>query len=146
MTFLFFFLFQLFKCTDPAEEWLQAKLWFNLADSCYHMVVGRLMNHLILEGIYVSLRRNLAQSHPVYQLLAPHFRSFLAVNRKLKEWMLERGWIARNIQLTRKGIKQLLRRGFKQWRFDVQANVYAELESRGVGIWLDIIRECLYSG
>ncbi|VUZ39279.1 unnamed protein product [Hymenolepis diminuta] len=122
----------LFRCTDPAEEWLQAKLWFNLADSCYHMVVGRLLNHLILEGIYVSLRRNLAQSHPVYQLLAPHFRSFLAVNRKLKEWMLDRGWIARNIQLTRKGIKQLLRRGFKQWRFDIQGNVYAELESRGV--------------
>nr|CDS23211.1 arachidonate 5 lipoxygenase [Echinococcus granulosus] len=122
----------LFRCTDPAEEWLQAKLWFNLADSCHHMVVGRLLTHLILEGVYVSLRRNLAQSHPVYQLLAPHFRSFLAVNQKLKEWMLDRGWIARNIQLTRKGIKQLLRRGFKQWRFDIQANVYAELESRGV--------------
>ncbi|VDM33300.1 unnamed protein product [Hydatigera taeniaeformis] len=122
----------LFRCTDSTEEWLQAKLWFNLADSCHHMVVGRLLTHLILEGVYVSLRRNLAQSHPIYQLLAPHFRSFLAVNQKLKEWILDRGWIARNIQLTRKGIKQLLRRSFKQWRFDVQANVYAELESRGV--------------
>uniref|UniRef100_A0A5K3FNG8 Arachidonate 5-lipoxygenase n=1 Tax=Mesocestoides corti TaxID=53468 RepID=A0A5K3FNG8_MESCO len=122
----------LFRCTDRIEDWLQAKLWFNLADSCHHLVAGRLLNHLILEGIYVSLRRNLAQSHPIYQLLAPHFRSLLAVNSKIKEWMLDRGWIARNIQLTRKGIKQLLKRAFKQWRFDVQANVYAEAESRGV--------------
>ncbi len=77
----FILTFQLFRRTDATEEWLQAKLWFNLADSCYHMVAGRLLTQLILEGIYVSLRRNLAQSHPIFQLLAPHFRSILAVNK-----------------------------------------------------------------
>ncbi|CAL8107601.1 unnamed protein product [Calicophoron daubneyi] len=122
----------IFLPTDPTQVWLQAKLWVNLADACHHMVVGRLLTHLILESIYVSLRRNLAQSHPIYQLLAPHFRSILPITRKLKQWTFENGWIARNIQLTHKGIKQLLRRAFKRWRFDVQGNIYRELESRGV--------------
>ncbi|KAA0193614.1 Arachidonate 5-lipoxygenase [Fasciolopsis buskii] len=122
----------IFLPTDPVHIWLQAKLWVNLSDACHHMIVGRLLTHMILESVYVSLRRNLAQSHPIYQLLAPHFRSILPVTRKLKEWTFENGWIARNIQLNHKGIKQLLRRAFKQWRFDVQANLYRELESRGV--------------
>ncbi|BHF71584.1 Arachidonate 5-lipoxygenase [Sparganum proliferum] len=122
----------LFLFTDSSEDWLQAKLWFNLADACHHMIAGRLLTHLLLESIYVSMRRNLAQSHPIYQLLAPHFRSLLAVNSKLKDWIFDKGWIARNIQLSKKGIKQLLKRAFKQWRFDVKANVYAECESRGV--------------
>ncbi|CAH8480629.1 unnamed protein product [Heterobilharzia americana] len=118
--------------TDPTSVWLQAKLWVNLADACHHMIVGRLLTHLILESIYVSLRRNMSQSHPIYHLVAPHFRSILPVTRKLKEWTFENGWISRNIQLSRKGIKQLLRRAFKKWRFDVNANIYRELESRGV--------------
>ncbi|CAH8834475.1 unnamed protein product [Trichobilharzia szidati] len=118
--------------TDPASIWLQAKLWVNLADACHHMIVGRLLTHLILESVYVSLRRNMSQSHPIYHLVAPHFRSILPVTRKLKEWTFENGWISRNIQLSRKGIKQLLRRAFKKWRFDVNANIYRELESRGV--------------
>ncbi|VDN37730.1 unnamed protein product [Dibothriocephalus latus] len=74
---------RLFLFTDSSDDWLQAKLWFNLADACHHMIAGRLLNHLLLESIYVSMRRNLAQSHPIYQLLAPHFRSLLAVNRYL---------------------------------------------------------------
>ncbi|KAL7060840.1 hypothetical protein AAHC03_09266 [Spirometra sp. Aus1] len=123
---------QLFLFTDSSEDWLQAKLWFNLADACHHMIAGRLLTHLLLESIYVSMRRNLAQSHPIYQLMAPHFRSLLAVNSKLKDWIFDKGWIARNIQLSKKGIRQLLKRAFKQWRFDVKANVYAECESRGV--------------
>ncbi|CAH8472208.1 unnamed protein product [Heterobilharzia americana] len=94
--------------TDPTSVWLQAKLWVNLADACHHMIVGRLLTHLILESIYVSLRRNMSQSHPIYHLVAPHFRSILPVTRKLKEWTFENGWISRNIQLSRKGIKQLL--------------------------------------
>ncbi|KAK4472581.1 hypothetical protein MN116_003820 [Schistosoma mekongi] len=118
--------------TDPSSVWLQAKLWVNMADACHHMIVGRLLTHLILESIYVSLRRNMSQSHPIYHLVAPHFRSILPVTRKLKEWTFENGWISRNIQLSRKGIKQLLRRAFKKWRFDVNANIYRELESRGV--------------
>ncbi|CAH8452050.1 unnamed protein product [Schistosoma intercalatum] len=118
--------------TDPTSIWLQAKLWVNLADACHHMIVGRLLTHLILESIYVSLRRNVSQSHPIYHLVAPHFRSILPVTKKLKEWTFENGWISRNIQLSRKGIKQLLRRAFKKWRFDVNANIYRELESRGV--------------
>ncbi|KER21676.1 hypothetical protein T265_15039 [Opisthorchis viverrini] len=122
----------IFLPTDPTAVWLQAKLWVNLADACHHMIVGRLLTHIILESIYVSMRRNLAQSHPIYQLMAPHFRSILPVTKKLKEWTFENGWISRNIQLSHKGIKQLLKRGFKRWRFDVQANIYRELESRGV--------------
>lgn len=59
---------------------------------------------------------------------------FLLDCRKLKEWILDRGWIARGIQLSKKGIKQLVKRAFREWRFDIQANVYAEAESRGVSI------------
>ncbi|KAF7259007.1 hypothetical protein EG68_03797 [Paragonimus skrjabini miyazakii] len=122
----------IFLPTDPTQVWLQAKLWVNLADACHHMIVGRLLTHLILESIYVSMRRNVAQSHPIYQLMAPHFRSILPVTKKLKEWTFENGWILRNIQLSRKGIKQLLKRAFKRWRFDIHANIYRELETRGV--------------
>ncbi|PAA67451.1 hypothetical protein BOX15_Mlig014613g1 [Macrostomum lignano] len=119
--------------SDSPHAWLQAKLWFNLTDACYHLVANRLLHHLILEGIYVTMRKNLSQSHPLYQMLAPHFRHLLAVNAKLKEWFFsDSGWIAQNIQLSRKGIRQLLKKAFKAWRFDQQINIYRELENRGV--------------
>ncbi|KAL3313784.1 hypothetical protein Ciccas_007614 [Cichlidogyrus casuarinus] len=112
--------------------WLQAKLWFNMVDACNHMIAQRLLNHLVLESIYASMRRNMAQSNPIYQLLAPHFRSFLIVNRKFKAWVFEDGWISRCCQLSLKGIRVLLKRAFKYWTFDVNANFYRELQSRGV--------------
>ncbi|PAA89542.1 hypothetical protein BOX15_Mlig001506g7, partial [Macrostomum lignano] len=119
--------------TDSPHAWLQAKLWFNLADSCYHLVVHRLMHHLILEGVYVAMRKNLAQSHPIYQALAPHFQHLLAVNSRLKDWFFnDSGWIGQNMQLSRKGIRQLLKKAYKGWRFDQHVNIYRELESRGV--------------
>lgn len=67
--------------TDNRQIWLQAKMWFNMVDACHHLILGRLLPHIILEGIYAALRRNLAQSHPLYILLAPHFDHLLPVNK-----------------------------------------------------------------
>ena len=71
----------IFTPKDPLNTWLMAKLWFNNADAAYHEAASHLAGtHFILEGIVVASHRNLARSHPIFKLLAPHFDFQLAIN------------------------------------------------------------------
>ena len=36
--------------------------------------------HLIMEGMYISMKRHLSDKHPIHRLLAPHFNDLIAIN------------------------------------------------------------------
>ncbi|XP_021364169.1 arachidonate 5-lipoxygenase-like isoform X2 [Mizuhopecten yessoensis] len=78
-----------FLPSDPKYTWMMAKLWFNHADSTYQESYAHLgSTHLLMEGIDVVTHRNLAKTHPIFKLLAPHFLYLLAINT-LPNWRMD---------------------------------------------------------
>lgn len=61
--------------------WQIAKSLVNCADGNLHQAVEHLgRTHLIIEPFVIAMHRNLAPSHPLYVLLAPHFEGTLDIN------------------------------------------------------------------
>ena len=74
-------LFQIFVPSDPELTWGLAKMWYNNADAAYHQSLTHLgFTHLLMEGVVVSMHRQISQTHPIFKLLAPHFLYLIAIN------------------------------------------------------------------
>jgi len=68
-----------------AEQWgwEMAKLVVQVADGNYHELVAHLAHtHLVIEAFAVAARRNLANVHPIWGLLVPHFEGLLFINNQ----------------------------------------------------------------
>lgn len=66
---------------DDGESWELAKLHVQSADGNYHELISHLgLTHLLIEPFAVASHRNLAQQHPVYLLLLPHFQGTMFIN------------------------------------------------------------------
>ncbi|NVB38527.1 lipoxygenase [Pseudenhygromyxa sp. WMMC2535] len=66
---------------DDGEGWELAKLHIQTADGNYHELISHLgLTHFLVEPFAVATHRNLAQNHPVYLLLLPHFQGTLFIN------------------------------------------------------------------
>ncbi|WP_106393028.1 lipoxygenase family protein [Enhygromyxa salina] len=66
---------------DDGETWELAKLHVQSADGNYHELISHLgLTHLLIEPFAVASHRHLAQQHPVYVLLLPHFQGTLFIN------------------------------------------------------------------
>jgi len=68
-----------------AEQWgwEMAKLVVQVADGNYHELVAHLAHtHLVIEAFAVATRRNLANVHPLWGLLVPHFEGLLFINNQ----------------------------------------------------------------
>ncbi|NRA65371.1 MAG: lipoxygenase [Pseudobacteriovorax sp.] len=62
-------------------EWLIAKTIVKISDANFHEVVSHLgLTHLVIEPIVIATFRNLAASHPLRELLAPHFEGTIPIN------------------------------------------------------------------
>ncbi|MBM4251832.1 MAG: lipoxygenase [Deltaproteobacteria bacterium] len=61
--------------------WQMAKHAVHAVDGTYQEVVSHLgLTHLILEPFVVATRRHLAEQHPLYALLSPHFEGTMPIN------------------------------------------------------------------
>lgn len=61
--------------------WRLAKLHVQVADGNYHELISHLgLTHLVLEAFAMATPRQLAQQHPLYLLLTPHFEGTLTIN------------------------------------------------------------------
>lgn len=82
----------LFLPSDPPMAWLLAKIWVRSSDFQVHQLQSHLLRgHLMAEVISVATMRSLPSLHPIYKLLAPHFRytmeiNTLARNNLVSEW------------------------------------------------------------
>ncbi|XP_052831145.1 allene oxide synthase-lipoxygenase protein [Octopus bimaculoides] len=110
-----------FTPTDPPGTWTRAKMWYNNADAAIHQSLTHLaFTHLLMEGIVIATQRNISLSHPVFKLLAPHTLYLLAINaRGLMLLISEGGWVDTTMNIGIVGMFELISRGVKEWRIDV---------------------------
>ena len=70
---------------SPAPEklwgWEMAKLVVQVADGNYHELFAHLARtHLVIEAFAVATHRHLAEVHPIWALLVPHYEGTLFIN------------------------------------------------------------------
>ena len=113
--------------------WLYAKLVVQTADHHQQQVLDHMLTcHYCMEPFWVAANRELAPSHPVRELLAPHFRFtmfFGDVARRLVagydgtfSWVKATGL---------GGSVNLMREAYRDWRFD-EKGFFPNLRGRGV--------------
>lgn len=72
--------------------WEMAKFIVQVADCNYHELFVHLAGtHLVSEAIAVATRRNLANVHPLWSLLVPHFEGTLFINNLAVETLINKG-------------------------------------------------------
>jgi len=81
--------------SDASSEkwgWEMAKFVVQVADCNYHELFVHLAGtHLVSEAIAVATRRNLANVHPLWSLLVPHFEGTLFINNLAVETLINPG-------------------------------------------------------
>lgn len=66
---------------DKLWGWEMAKFVVQVADGNYHELFTHLgRTHLVIEGFAVATHRHLAEVHPIWALLVPHFEGTLFIN------------------------------------------------------------------
>ncbi|CAC5367930.1 ALOX5 [Mytilus coruscus] len=123
-----------FLPSDPEYTWMLAKLWYNLADSTYHQALTHLnFTHLMMEGISVATKRNLALQHPIMKLLNPHFLYLMAIDSlALKSLIKPDGIIDKVSNAGIKGSFHIMRKSMEWWRLDIHGTLPENLRRRGV--------------
>ncbi|MFM5894764.1 MAG: lipoxygenase family protein [Novosphingobium sp.] len=66
---------------DEQWGWELAKLVVQVADGNWHELFAHLAHtHLVIEAVAVATRRHLAEVHPLWALLVPHFEGTMFIN------------------------------------------------------------------
>jgi hypothetical protein len=118
---------------DDRWLWTYVKMHCQSADAAYHETAAHLLQtHLVMETFEVSMRRNLGESHPLNELLTPHFQATLGINTAARETMLAAGGpIDVTMAAGVAGSVELMSRVWKDYDWE-EANLRTELRGRGV--------------
>ncbi|XP_072016683.1 polyunsaturated fatty acid lipoxygenase ALOX15B-like [Amphiura filiformis] len=131
----------IFTPDDDSYTWLLAKMWFNNADASFHESASHLgFTHLIMETIYIALQQTVSISHPLYRLMAPHFRYLMNVNSIAWDLLLNKGgWVDTEMNIGVEGMLEIIRRKFEgfqgsvePWRLHVEGNIENDIKNRKV--------------
>ena len=72
--------------------WQLAKQAVRVADGCHQELLTHLgFTHLVIEAFVVATRRCLAESHPLYALLDPHFEGTMPINALAVKKLIQPG-------------------------------------------------------
>jgi hypothetical protein len=117
---------------DGSLDWLLAKLWVQAAEAQYNEIIIHLFEcHLISENIMVASFRQLGDSHPVLQILKPHFIALLQINTfALNEMLARDGAVNKSIGPGPIGAAYLISEVFKTWNF-TEKSFKKSLKNRG---------------
>ncbi|MBJ7439802.1 MAG: arachidonate 15-lipoxygenase [Sphingopyxis sp.] len=78
--------------TDKIWGWEMAKFVVQVADGNYHELFAHLARtHLVIEAFAVATHRHLAEVHPVWALLVPHFEGTLFINEQAATSLIAAG-------------------------------------------------------
>lgn len=87
--------FPIFNPSPKASDrwgWEIAKYIVQVADGNYHeLFVHLARTHLVIEAVAVATRRNLANVHPIWALLIPHFEGTLFINNEAAGSLIKAG-------------------------------------------------------
>lgn len=109
------------KTLDPTgHKWLVAKLLVNVACAIQHESVAHLGDcHLIIEPIVLATHRQLAEVHPLYTLLWPHFRFTLPINDgAIHNLVIPGGVVAANVAPAMASTLNMIDDAHRAWRWD----------------------------
>ncbi len=123
----------IFTPLDDPWLWRTAKAHVQCADAQVQECVSHLLRtHMVMETIAVATHRQLSIAHPLHQLLVPHCRFTLAINRAARDKMLAPGGpIDNTMGVGRDGALALCAKAWKDWSF-AQYDLRADLAARGV--------------
>lgn len=124
---------RVFLPSDPALDWVAAKLAYQCADAC-HQEIGThfAWTHMVMAPVAVTTRRQLAEQHPVHLLLAPHFRFYLFDNELGRVSFINKGGpVERMLGGTLQESLGIPFNLYRQWNIR-QFTLPAELARRGV--------------
>jgi len=101
-------------------KWRIAKYTMNVCSAIQHEAVAHLGDtHLIIEPMIVAMHRQLAQSHPLYKLLIPHFRFTININDDaIHSLIVPGGVVACNVGIAIESSLELVSRAHRAWRWD----------------------------
>ncbi|XP_067675117.1 polyunsaturated fatty acid lipoxygenase ALOX8-like isoform X1 [Haliotis asinina] len=119
---------------DPCGVWSLAKQWFNNAEAQVHQALTHFtVCHSLMEGICIMSHRHLAENHPIFKLLAPHFHQLITSNKLCREHILQPGGpMDAVLSCGAGGMDTIIRRGLPLWRMDVEGSLPEDLKARGV--------------
>ncbi|WP_432769609.1 lipoxygenase family protein [Sphingopyxis sp.] len=77
---------------DRSWGWEMAKFVVQVADGNYHELFTHLgRTHLVIEAFAVATHRHLAEAHPIWALLVPHFEGTLFINEQAATSLIAAG-------------------------------------------------------
>jgi arachidonate 15-lipoxygenase len=83
---------RIYTPSDNGQDWLYAKLCVQVADGNHHEMATHLgRTHFAMEPFAISTARQLALTHPLSLLLAPHFRFMIANNHLGRQQLVNPG-------------------------------------------------------
>ena len=106
---------------DPnGYKWRIAKYIVNVVCAIQHEAIAHLGDcHLIIEPIVVATHRQLAEQHPLFKLLIPHFRFTININDDaIHSLIVPGGVVATNVGPAIESTLQLLAQSHEAWRWD----------------------------
>jgi arachidonate 15-lipoxygenase len=123
----------IFTPLDDPWLWRTVKAHVQCADAQVQECVSHLLRtHMVMETVAVATHRQLSIAHPLHQLLVPHCRFTLAINRAARDKMLAPGGpIDNTMGVGRDGALALCAKAWKDWSF-AQYDLRADLAARGV--------------
>lgn len=101
-------------------KWRLAKYAVNVVCAIQHESVAHLGDtHLIIEPMVVATHRQLAQSHPLYKLLIPHFRFTININDDaIHSLIVPGGVVACNVGIAIESSLKMVTESHRAWRWD----------------------------
>jgi len=90
-------------------------------------------SHWLLEIISISIHRQLSPSHPIFKLLAPFIRLVLPINKFEMHPLLQKdGWIDKYTSIEAEGFNELIKRFWKEYKFNSDADIQLLTENNKV--------------
>nr|XP_022293686.1 allene oxide synthase-lipoxygenase protein-like [Crassostrea virginica] len=116
------------------RPWVNARIWFGMADASYHESITHLgFTHLLMDGVSVCMHRNLSRRHPIYKLLRPHFQYLHAINNDAIDALINPGgYVDRDMYFDRVHMLKLIATHNKNWTYNIDACIQTSLKKRGV--------------
>jgi arachidonate 15-lipoxygenase len=124
---------RIYTPSDKDQDWFYAKLCVQVADGNHHEMTTHLCRtHFIMEIFAVATARQLAETHPISLLLAPHFRFLIANNHLGRQQLVNEG--GRVDEILAGSLTESLTITtdyYKNWNFK-EASFPVDLQIRGV--------------